>query len=72
MVLAWNGPVGRLIMVVFWAVVILGIVWTVRATTSPRQRDEDSSLRILGERLARGEIDRGDYEDRRRVLESSR
>lgn len=59
-------------MVVFWAVVIFGIVWAVRTTTSPSQRDEDSALRILDERLARGEIDREDYEERRRVLESNR
>lgn len=72
----WNwhgmGLWGWLMMVVFWAVVIFGIVWAVRTTTSPSQRDEDSALRILDERLARGEIDREDYEERRRVLESNR
>jgi putative membrane protein len=63
---------GWLMMVAFWGVVIFGIVWAVRTTTSPRQRDEDSALRILDERLARGEIDREDYEQRRQVLESRR
>lgn len=70
----WHGMGlwGWLMMVAFWAVVIFGIVWAVRTTTAPRQRDEDSALRILAERLARGEIDREDYEERRRVLESNR
>jgi len=43
----------------------------VRTTTSA-PRDEDTPRRILDERLARGEIDLDDYEERRRVLESHR
>jgi len=70
----WHGmgPWGWLMMVAFWVVVVFGIVWAIRTSTSPRQRDEDSALRILDERLARGEIDREDYEERRRVLKSNR
>jgi putative membrane protein len=63
---------GWLMMVAFWAAVIVGIVWAVRTTAGPRQWDEVSALRILDERLARGEIDREDYEERRQVLESRR
>ena len=65
------GAWGWLTMLVFWAVVIGLIVWTVRSTTSA-PRDEDTPRRILDERLARGEIDLDDYEERRRVLESHR
>jgi uncharacterized membrane protein len=36
----------------------------------PQQRDEDSALRILDERLARGDIDREEYEERRQILTS--
>lgn len=70
----WHGMGfwGWLMMVVFWAVVILGIIWAVRSTTTPGWQEEDRALRTLDERLARGEIDREDYEERRRVLEGHR
>lgn len=70
----WHGmgTWGCLVMIAFWAVLILLIVWTFRMTKMPRKRDEKGPLRILDERLARGEIDREDYEERRRVLESGR
>ena len=71
--LYWHGmgPWGWLMMVAFWAVFVVLIVWAVRSTTTPR-REEDTALRILDERLARGEIDREDYDERRKVLESRR
>lgn len=70
----WHGMGlwGWLMMVAFWALVIGGIVWAVGTNAAPRQRDEDTALRILDERLALGDIEREDYEERRRVLESHR
>ncbi len=70
----WHGmgPWGWLMMVAFWAVVVFLIVWAVRSTATPGQREEDTPLRILDERLARGEIDRDDYEERRQILQSGR
>lgn len=71
----WNGMGlwGWLMMVAFWVLVALLIVWIVRsAPTAPRQEEGDRSLRILDERLARGQIDREDHEERRQVLESHR
>lgn len=70
----WNGMGvwGWLMMIAFWAVIILLITWAIRSTTTPTQRDENSPLRILDERLARGEIDREDYEERRQALASRR
>jgi putative membrane protein len=63
---------GWLMMVAFWAVVVFLIVWAVRSTATSGQPKEDTPLRILDERLARGEIDRDDYEERRQVLENRR
>lgn len=70
----WHGVGlwGWLMMIAFWAVAIFGVIWAVRTTTAPRQREKDSPLRMFDERLARGEIDLEDYEERRRVLESHR
>ena len=61
---------GWLMMLAFWAVVVLLIMWAVRSATTPQQRDENSALRILDERLARGDIDREEYEERRKILAS--
>lgn len=66
------GPWGWLMMIVFWAAVIYLIVWAVRSSATPDLREEDSALRILDERLARGEIDGEEYRERRQVLESQR
>lgn len=66
----WHGmgPWAWLMMLAFWATVAFLIIWAVRAgTPNPR---EDRALGILDERLARGEIDREEYEERREVLES--
>lgn len=67
----WHGMGfwGWLMMVIFWAVVIFGIIWAVRSTTTPRHPQDYGPLRILDERLARGDIDPEEYEERRRVLE---
>lgn len=65
-------PWGWLTMLLFWAAVIFVIVWAVRSTDGPRRRDGDSASRILDERFARGEIDREEYEERRRILDERR
>lgn len=64
------GPLGWLIMLAFWVLVIVSIVWLIRATDKPKVTERDQPLHILDERLARGEIDPEDYERRRRVLET--
>lgn len=60
-------------MVLFWAGVVLLVVWGVRAMSGEgangrldRRRD---ALAILEERFARGEIDRDEFESRRATLE---
>lgn len=59
-------------MVGFWVVVILLVAWAIRSSGRPSGRDEDKALRILDERLARGEIGREEYEERRGLLEAHR
>lgn len=57
-----------------WLLVLLaivaGIVWLVRALgdSSSQSRSGSSAIRILEERFARGEIDRDEFEERRRTL----
>lgn len=58
-----------LMMLVFWGVVIAGLVlavrWLARRTGEGRS---DSALEILRQRYARGEIDRDEFEARKRDL----
>lgn len=66
---AWG--VGMMVMmVVFWALVVAGIVLAVRWLS--RQGSDgrsDRALDILRERYARGEINREEFESRRRDLQ---
>jgi len=61
-------------MVLFWGLVIFGIVTLVRYVTrsSPQPRETAAPLpapeRLLAERFARGEITETDYRDRLAVL----
>jgi putative membrane protein len=58
-----------IMMLVFWGVLIVGIVLAVRwlAGQSDRSRS-DRTLDILRERYARGEIDKEEFEAKRRDL----
>lgn len=64
----WGWPM----MIAFWAAAIFLIIWAIRSATTPGDRTEDSPIRILEERLARGEIKPEEYAEHRQVLESHR
>ncbi|HEB97719.1 MAG TPA: SHOCT domain-containing protein [Sedimenticola thiotaurini] len=57
-------------MLLFWGLIVFLVVWLVRAAAgSRRDRDGGSRAReILDERFARDEIDRAEYEEKRRLL----
>jgi len=58
-----------LMMVAFWVLVIAGIVVAVRwLTGSARGPGRDRALEILRERYARGEINKEEFDSRRRDL----
>lgn len=73
--LGWIG------MLLFIALAVVGIIYLLReldrgrggggpsGTSSTRRLDDDAALRILRERYARGEIDREEFEERKRGLE---
>jgi len=63
---------GWIIMLVFWILVIAGIVVLARRLTSrqgPNESPSKSPIDILKERYARGEIDREQFEQMKRDLE---
>jgi len=75
----WGMGFGLLFMILFWALVILGIValvrWLTREAQAGREQDgrapprNKTPLEIVQERYARGEIDRAEYEQKRQDLE---
>lgn len=73
----WNGMGGwgmgfggGLFMLIFWAVLIVGLVLVVRwaMDQSRSTGGSKSALDILRERYARGEIQKDEYEEKKREL----
>jgi putative membrane protein len=65
----WVGALFMLIsMVLLWAVLITVVVVLLRRFARPAHA-HDEALRILNERLARGEIDKDEYEQRRAAIQ---
>lgn len=69
------GWFGMILMAAFWIAVIVGIVLLIRwlvVSTDARGRkagSEDSALEILKRRYARGEIEKEEFEEKRKNLE---
>lgn len=66
------GAFGMLVMLVFWVLIIAGLVllvkWLVEQTRGGSASAGESALEILKKRYARGEIDEDEFEARRRNL----
>ena len=72
----WFG-LGGLVMVLFWIFVIAGTVWLVLAfgrsqTAGASEDGRSAAVRILEERLARGDIDAEEFRARRLALGGGR
>ncbi len=68
------GWFGMIFMVVFWVLVIVGLVflikWLIQTTSSRKTGDRmgSSAIEILKERYARGEIDKAEFEAKKKDL----
>lgn len=64
------GLVMMLIMVIFWGLVIYGVIALIRGGLAGDRREPDDPGEILKRRLAAGEITVEEYERRRAVIEA--
>jgi len=68
----WGNMIfGSLMMILFWGGIILAVVFAIRSVRGggrDRQPTEKSPLDILNERFARGEIDKEEFEEKKRLL----
>lgn len=68
------GWFGGIIMLVFWVLVLVGLVflikWLIQATRGEKEIRQDGSraLEILKERYARGEIQKDEYEAKKKDI----
>jgi putative membrane protein len=65
----------RFVHVLWWVLLVVGIVTLIRWTSARgprglRRSEEDRAIEILRERYARGEIDKTEFEERKRNLKT--
>jgi putative membrane protein len=69
----WWGVWGlgmMLLMLLFWVLVIVGLIVGIRWLISGKTAKSDSALAILRERYARGEINKDEFEEKKKTLSS--
>ena len=68
----WGMGFGWVFMILFWGLIILGIVaiakWLLGSSTSSSAPKEKTALEVLEDRYARGEIERKEFEQKKRDL----
>ncbi|MBP7846003.1 MAG: SHOCT domain-containing protein [Candidatus Pacebacteria bacterium] len=66
------GMGGGLMMIVFWVAIVFLVIWLVRGLRSENSHfgslNSKNSLDILKERYAKGEIDRKEFEEKKKDL----
>lgn len=66
------GFFGWTMMILFWVAIVVLLIWAVRSATTTRNGSTQDALGILERRYAGGEIEREEFEERKRVLVESR
>ncbi|OHA58376.1 MAG: hypothetical protein A2370_01525 [Candidatus Vogelbacteria bacterium RIFOXYB1_FULL_42_16] len=66
--MGWFG--GGIMMIAFWILLIVLIVWLVREISGRNSKAESKVFDILKERYAKGEIDKKEFEEKKKDLNS--
>ncbi len=62
---------GTIMMILFWALIIFLIVWAVRGFSQEKPRDQEhTALDVLKDRYAKAEIDKEEFETKKKDLTS--
>ena len=64
--MGWFG--GGIMMIAFWVLLIVLIVWTMRGVGGKNSRPSSNALDILKERYAKGEINKEEFETKKKDL----
>jgi putative membrane protein len=67
----WSMGFGWIFMLLFWALVILGIVYLLKLISgrdSKSERNEETALDILKKRYAKGEIGKEEFEEKKKDI----
>jgi putative membrane protein len=76
----WGGDFGMgfgggwIFMILFWVLVILGVVYLVKVLLggSPAEKKSESAQEVLAKRFAKGEMSKEEFEDAMAVLRKNK
>jgi len=73
--MGWGGwGMGWIFMIIFWGLIIVGLIFLIRwlagltGSRAPYDKTHDSALEILKQRYAKGEINKEEFDQKKRDL----